>query len=419
MKLKNVDFIRESEQLRLKAYKPTKNDVWTIGYGHTKDVVPGMTITEAQAEQLLYEDLLWVEDTIKRNVKVPLNQNQYDALGSWVFNLGEGNLKASTLLKKLNAKDYIGAANEFLKWNKQTNKQTGKKEILNGLTTRRMKEKELFLTPVPRSTMPEAIGAAITAGGVGAAIPLAAQDIGWPVIALVGAVIAIISFIIITKLKKKSGIEMAKIGTLTDVGVIATAGPTINNNWDVITAAFQNTVSRDGSSPNTMSADFDLNSNDLLNGGVGNFTDVVVAGNSVSASVAAAAASAVAASNSEIAAAASAVEAANSVPARFTSTPVTGVVNGDKITFIHGLGAVPSKIWAMASFTGGLAGHTWIMPSAIQFSPSLVGSAMSATATHVHLYLGPLGQGPFSQPGSVSSLIADAANGTFTLYAEL
>lgn len=417
MKLKNVDFIRESEQLRLKAYKPTKNDVWTIGYGHTKGVVPGMTITEAQAEQLLYEDLLWVEDTIKRNVKVPLNQNQYDALGSWVFNLGEGNLKSSTLLKKLNAKDYTGAANEFLKWNKQTNKKTGKKEILNGLTIRRMKEKELFLTPVPRNTMPEAIGAAITAGGVGAAT-LAAQDIGWPVIALVVAVIATISFIIITKLKKKSGVEMAKIGTLTDVGVIATAGPTINANWDVITAAFQNTVSRDGSSPNTMSADLDLNSNDLLNGGVGNFTDVVVAGNSVSASVAAAAASAVAASNSEIAAAASAVEAANSVPARFTSTPITGKVNGDIIITMHGLGAIPSKMWATATFTTtSLSGRTFMMP--VQISSSFVGSVINANSTHLYLYLGSSGQGPFSQTGSVSSFIADAADGTFTLYAEL
>jgi lysozyme len=154
MKVQNKDFIKESEGLRLKAYLPTPNDRWTIGYGHTKGVTPNMVITKAQAEEFLSEDLEWVEDAIKRRVLVPLNQNQYDALASWIYNLGEGNLRISNLLRLLNNGDYEGAADEFLKWNKQRNKKTGQLEVLSGLTKRREKERELFLTPVS-STPPK------------------------------------------------------------------------------------------------------------------------------------------------------------------------------------------------------------------------------------------------------------------------
>lgn len=139
MSISNVNLIKESEGLRLKAYLPTRDDVWTIGYGHTKTAKPGMVITEKGAEELLKHDLAWVEAALKKHVKVPLTQNQYDALASFVYNLGATNFKRSTLLKKLNKKDYKGAADELLRWNKQKGK------VLRGLTKRRQEERTLFL----------------------------------------------------------------------------------------------------------------------------------------------------------------------------------------------------------------------------------------------------------------------------------
>lgn len=144
MRIKNVDAIKEHEELRLTSYLPTKDDVWTIGWGHTKTARQGMVITEAQAEALLRSDLAWVEDVIDRRVKVPLTQNQHDAVGSLIFNIGEGNLSKSTVLRKLNAGDYKGAADAFLMWNKQKDKQTGKMHVLRGLTKRRQQERDLF-----------------------------------------------------------------------------------------------------------------------------------------------------------------------------------------------------------------------------------------------------------------------------------
>ncbi len=145
-RLKNVDIIKRHEGLRLQAYLPTPNDKWTIGYGHTKTAQKGMVITEARAEELLKQDLAWVEDCIKRVVKVPLTQNQYDALASLIFNIGEGNFSKSTVLRKLNEKDYEGAASAFTMWNKQRNKSTGKMDALRGLTKRREEERKLFLS---------------------------------------------------------------------------------------------------------------------------------------------------------------------------------------------------------------------------------------------------------------------------------
>ena len=140
MSLGNVELIKESEGLRLTAYLPTPNDVWTIGYGHTKTAKPGMHITKAGAEELLKHDLAWVEEALKKHVKVPLTQNQYDALASFVYNLGASNFKRSTLLKLLNKGDYQGAADQLLRWDKQKGK------VLRGLTIRRNHERNLFLT---------------------------------------------------------------------------------------------------------------------------------------------------------------------------------------------------------------------------------------------------------------------------------
>lgn len=145
MRVSNIELIKESEGLVLKAYLPTPNDVWTIGYGHTKGVKPGQIITKETAEKYLREDLVWVEKVIDTRVKATLTQNQYDALASLIFNIGEGNFIGSSVLRWLNSGNYINAADSFVLWNKQRNKTTGKLEVLNGLTKRRQKEKELFL----------------------------------------------------------------------------------------------------------------------------------------------------------------------------------------------------------------------------------------------------------------------------------
>lgn len=129
---------------------PTSADVWTIGWGHTHGVSKGDKITLAQAEEFLSYDLVWVEEAVNKLVKVPLNQNQFDALGSFVFNLGEANFSSSTLLRLLNAGDYKGAANQFVRWDKQRQKD-GSMKALRGLTRRRKEEKTMFNTPVGKS----------------------------------------------------------------------------------------------------------------------------------------------------------------------------------------------------------------------------------------------------------------------------
>ena len=138
--VKDVELIKESEGLRLQAYLPTPNDVWTIGYGHTKTAKKDMKITKAGAEALLLHDLAWVETAIDTYVQVPLNQNQYDALASFIYNVGATAFKKSTMLKLLNKGDYQGAANQFPRWDKQKGK------VLKGLTTRRKHERDLFLS---------------------------------------------------------------------------------------------------------------------------------------------------------------------------------------------------------------------------------------------------------------------------------
>lgn len=156
-----LELIKLEEGLRLNAY-PDPVGVWTIGYGHTANAGPpapkkGMKITAAEAERILLSDLKKFEGFVNQYVKVPLNENQYGALVSLCFNIGPGNFSKSTLLRKLNAKDYKGAAEQFLVWNKGTVK--GKKVTLPGLVKRRKNERALFLkvtskaspTPSPAS----------------------------------------------------------------------------------------------------------------------------------------------------------------------------------------------------------------------------------------------------------------------------
>ena len=114
---KGIELIKHFEGCELEAYKCPAG-VWTIGYGHIKGVKEGMTITESQAEEMLKSELNEYEGYINNLVTAELNQNQFDAMVSWVYNLGGGNLKASTLLKVLNSGDYDGVPAQMMRWNK-------------------------------------------------------------------------------------------------------------------------------------------------------------------------------------------------------------------------------------------------------------------------------------------------------------
>jgi len=131
--------IKKFEGCRLKAYKCPAG-VLTIGYGHTKGVTSNQIITQAEADRLFDEDIKTFENAVNSLVKVPLTQNQFDALVSFTFNLGIGALKNSTLLRLLNKGDYRGASQQFGLW-----VHVGK-IVLHGLVVRREEEKKLFLT---------------------------------------------------------------------------------------------------------------------------------------------------------------------------------------------------------------------------------------------------------------------------------
>ena len=138
-----IDLICGFEGKRLFAYDDGIG-VWTIGFGTTIypngiRVKKGDTCTEAQAKAYMAHDLKKFESAVNTAVKVTLNQNQFDALVSLTYNIGIGAFKSSTLLKKLNAKDYKGAAEQFPRWNR------GGGRVLNGLIKRRKIEMELFL----------------------------------------------------------------------------------------------------------------------------------------------------------------------------------------------------------------------------------------------------------------------------------
>lgn len=139
---KGIALIKQFEGCKLTAYQDSAG-VWTIGYGWTqpvdgKPIRAGMTIKQETAERLLKTGLVGYESDVFRLVKVGLTQGQFDALVSFTYNLGARSLSTSTLLRKLNAGDYAGAADEFLRWNKAGGK------VLNGLTRRREAERALF-----------------------------------------------------------------------------------------------------------------------------------------------------------------------------------------------------------------------------------------------------------------------------------
>lgn len=140
---KGIALIKQFEGCKLTAYQDSVG-IWTIGYGWTqpvdgKPIRAGMTIKQETAERLLKTGLVSYESDVSRLVKVGVTQGQFDALVSFTYNLGARSLSTSTLLRKINAGDYAGAADEFLRWNKAGGK------VLKGLTRRREAERALFL----------------------------------------------------------------------------------------------------------------------------------------------------------------------------------------------------------------------------------------------------------------------------------
>ena len=129
--------IKKYEGLRLTAYKCPAG-VWTIGYGHTADVLEGQKISEKQADEFFDKDIKQFEDAVNSLVKVPLKQGQFDALVSFVYNVGKTAFANSTLLKLLNQKKYALAGNELSRWVYVRDKK------LVGLVKRRIDEKFLF-----------------------------------------------------------------------------------------------------------------------------------------------------------------------------------------------------------------------------------------------------------------------------------
>lgn len=177
-----IDAITRHEGLRLTAYPDPASggDPWTIGYGHTRDVEKGQTITKHQAEVFLRDDLAWVERCIERNVTVPLTQGQYDALCSLIFNIGQSAFASSTLLKLLNQRDYAGAADQFARWNIAAGK------VNLGLTNRRAAERALFLSDaeLPAKEAPPATEPATTHQA-----DIYGQEHSMPIPAIVGALL--------------------------------------------------------------------------------------------------------------------------------------------------------------------------------------------------------------------------------------
>lgn len=141
-----VELIKRFEGLELQAYQDIAG-IWTIGYGHTgEDVIPGMKISARDAEELLKRDLKPREEAVSILASVDLNQNEFDALVSFVYNVGINGFRNSTARKRLNRNDRFGAADALTWWNKATVNNVLVE--VRGLARRRAAEKALFLTPI-------------------------------------------------------------------------------------------------------------------------------------------------------------------------------------------------------------------------------------------------------------------------------
>jgi lysozyme len=151
MSEKGLALVKAFEGCYLEAYVCPAG-VLTIGYGHTDNVEKGQTITKEQADRFLIKDVTWAEDVVERHVRVPLSAYQFDALTSFVFNVGEGAFKGSTLLRELNKGRYEAVPAQLLRWNKAGSGK--KKRVLAGLTRRRHAEAALW-SEVPLPAQPD------------------------------------------------------------------------------------------------------------------------------------------------------------------------------------------------------------------------------------------------------------------------
>jgi len=132
-----VALIKKFEGCKLQSYLCSA-DVWTLGFGHTRGVKEGDSCTQEQAEQTLVDDLFEFEKYVHKHVNVALDQNQFDALVAWTFNLGPTNLRESTLLKRVNEERFSDVPTEIRRWNRAGG------EVVQGLVRRRAAEALLW-----------------------------------------------------------------------------------------------------------------------------------------------------------------------------------------------------------------------------------------------------------------------------------
>lgn len=139
---RGIDLIKQFEGYSSKAYPDpaTGGAPWTIGYGTTKGVKPGMVITAQQAEKMLRDDVAKFESGVSSLITSPTTQGQFDAMVSLAYNIGLGNFGKSTLLKKHNARCYTCAADQFRVWNRANGR------VMNGLTKRRADERQVYMS---------------------------------------------------------------------------------------------------------------------------------------------------------------------------------------------------------------------------------------------------------------------------------
>ena len=136
---KGIALIQEFEGCKLAAYRDIVGVV-TIGYGHTGSAKMGVTITQDEADELLYGDILNFEECVTKAIRVQVVQEEFDACVSLAFNIGCNAFRASTLLRRLNACQFTEAADAFLMWNMAGGK------VVPGLARRRAAERDLFLS---------------------------------------------------------------------------------------------------------------------------------------------------------------------------------------------------------------------------------------------------------------------------------
>jgi lysozyme len=139
-----LKLIKEFEGCELKAYLDSVG-VWTIGYGHTKGVKRGMTITKAEADRIFEEDINIFARGVDDVIDNEISDNEFAACVALAFNIGLSAFSRSSVLRAINRGDFQSAADHFLDWNK--GKVKGKLQVIRGLTRRRQAERKLFLTP--------------------------------------------------------------------------------------------------------------------------------------------------------------------------------------------------------------------------------------------------------------------------------